>query len=184
MAQVRYYRVTDPELQKKIEDFDQRMGEVIKLRGKIARELGCSRKAASVIHGYGYFWAIGKFQEEPDTKLWRQDKHGNWVPRRGNKAGRAIADKMYTPETVLPGGRTLAELLGYNPYNDGETRGGQLVFSHPGMVLFHRGNRKVWVVKIPSKFVPKGCKRISDIQFEQYEADELSREKAARRKKK
>ena len=91
-----------------------------------------------------------KFATPPDEKLYRYDKKGDcWVPRRSTKAGRQLSNRM---DGLRFNDGGLAEAVGM----------GNGLFRSPGLSVF--GN--TFILTVPADFVPEGCRRITDVQYE------------------
>ncbi len=125
-------------------------------------------------------WGIGRLKN--DCRLapphWRWHKRKEmWVPMT-TKEGKAIAAEMAKLPYAMPAHDALAGILGFNGMDFIEATSHGMAIPNVAYVYLQRGpNKGKIILKVPAKFKPWGCKRISDMQFEKLLASEVPKPK-------
>lgn len=156
MAQRHYYEA-EGETLKQIRKISKERTAAYEKCNQFCEEFGADGFALDGFFKNKMAWLA--FPSPPDTKLWRQHKKSKqfWTPRQSTKAGRELRKRM--DSIHVPGGSEIADVIGMDCFS---TSDGFPAVRMPGM--YHFGRRIVIVVHEDVK--PKGCKRISDVEFE------------------
>lgn len=123
-----------------------------------AREVG-ARRSMFYFNSVGARTLYGlSFKNPPDPKLWSRLKNTSdgWRPKR--RKGSELAARFYKLGSDAV--NKIAEVIGYS-FND---RFNNMSFWSPGVYVGKDDN--IYVVVVDKAKKPKGCVRVSDIQFE------------------
>ena len=151
----RYYEAQG-ETREKLVGFGKARTAAIKRVRKFCREIGASEYATDGFYSHPTWFS---FSEPPDRKVWKKHKHTDlYAPRLSTKAGVELHKRMQ--ELQIPDGNDVAEIIGMQTF--GSMDGG-VGFRRPGLNVI--GER--YILTVPSDVEPKGCKRISDVEYEQ-----------------
>lgn len=151
----RYWKANADVSQKCIAALDE-WAAIIKRGCKLAKKCGARDRVLTGSGGFGRMMVYGfvfKDQSKVDKKVFVRLKNSDtgWRPRH-NKS--ELAKEFY--ELYSDPKSTIADLIGMNQLN------GDLSFHTPGILIV--GNTAY--IETPDYVTAKGCKRISDIEFE------------------
>ena len=147
-----YYEVGN-ELKAKIREAVAAGNKESRKARKLAKELGALECGYRDTY-FGKNLCGFTFKEPPDQKLWKQiDRSKWWTPRLASKAGKELQKRM---DAIKPFSQaTVAKIIGMKIMNGLHVRS-------PGVV--EKGDRMFLL--LPPDVKPKGCTRLSDIEFE------------------
>lgn len=150
----RYYEAQGETLKKLVEFGKAREAAVRRVR-KFCREIGAKEYATNGFHSHPTWFS---FKEPPDKKVWKKHKDAElYAPRLSTKAGVELHARM--TKLHIPGGDDVAKIIGMKTFG---AMGGGIGWRTPGLHVF--GKR--YIVTVPDDVTPKGCKRISDVEYE------------------
>lgn len=151
--------------------------DAIKARRKLCRELKAHEFTAASGSNWGVIFKSGLCTD----KRLRLSRGGGgvYVPRLSSKEGKALHERMRDKQYHLPGGSSLRKIIGVDLKL--EARGGGMFMLEPGYAYIERGPHAGKIVLIiRGDEDPKGCKRISDLEYEKITADHKPKKKAKR----
>lgn len=166
VAVSRYYEAQGETLDK-LREFGKAREAAVKRVRKLCREIGATEYAT----GFGGCPQWFAFKEPPDPKVWKKHKEGNlYAPRLSTKVGRELKQRMR--DLYVPGGDEVAKIIRMQTF--GSVDGG-IGWRTPGLnVVCDR-----YIIEVPDDVEAKGCKRISDVEYEQLTAPKKRRAKAS-----
>lgn len=162
---MKYYRATNQRLIEKLKKLSSDAQATQAARLKLADELGFD----ACVHwgSWNRSWGFTKPRDasKVPTALRKSKKHGFYLPAN-SKAGRELNARMDSAEYRIPGSHDVHEIVKYNRMEIAPNPHGT------GVMIISVGfidcGRDGLFLRVPaeSKFVPKGCRRATDVEYE------------------
>lgn len=155
----KYYRA-GPEIEEICQRILADRQEILKKACNLSRRYGGNRSRVVTKTGiFGTTRVVGfLFKDEPNQKIFKKLKNSEgWAPRLSTKVGKELKKKL--DELIWDGLDELMKAIGMDPFKDLNARS-------PGISKI--GNH--WYLHVPDDVEPKGCERISDVEYERLAA--------------
>jgi len=172
MSQPTYWEVTDKDIKTKLKVWYDNAIKGREEASTLAKKHGAHTwiitGVTEQVAGF-----IFKDPSQVDKKLLREHKkcHNGWKPRASTKAGKELLKQMQAID--LGDKFELCNIISMKTFNG-------LAFRSPGIAIY--GKR--CILTVPSDVKPKGCYRISDLDYEAIKKRHISAKKAAKTRKK
>ena len=143
----------DSKTGEKFSVIEKRRSQCFDAQDGIAKKYGFDKYRPAYFCVFGGI-SSALFNESPDPKLWKQDKHGEWMPRKNIKAGKEIRKEF--DQLPIVRNKDLNACIGFDEVAS------RIGFAINNEEYFGFSIDEDWIIKIP-----KDCKEVTQTRYKQ-----------------